>query len=103
MSKIYPRCKTEFAQPYISAHGYYFPCSLIGTEPNRSELEEFLGDLFQTFDIKKVGLADAIHGTGMQFLEASFETNPPKACRSFCGTPITENSMDRNTSVKGNL
>ena len=37
MLKIYPRCKADLNQVYITSEGYVVPCCWIGNEPAMSE------------------------------------------------------------------
>ena len=101
MYKIYPKCKKGLIADYVSAHGFYFPCCWVANEPYISSAKEYLGSLYEQFDIKKYSLIEIKNSQAMKKLEESWN-NEDSVCSNFCSDEIVENrdnSDARNDSI----
>lgn len=102
--KIYPRCVTGLEE-YVSAHGIYFPCCWIATEPHINEVKKFLGPLFEQLDTKKYSLDEVKSSDAMKKIETSWSNEKIPAttfCSMFCSKKISTANLKngiRNSSV----
>lgn len=87
---IYPRCKKDQDQIYVSSEGHCLPCCWIGNQPYLEEYREFLGhELFASLNLESQGLEQTLWGPAQQKLEASWQTSKPfRACSVFCSQDL---------------
>jgi hypothetical protein len=102
--KIYPRCVTGLEE-YVSAHGIYFPCCWIGTEPHVNQVKEFLGPLFEQLNTNKYSMDEIKSSQAMKKIETSWDNEEiaaTKFCSMFCSKKISTDKLKngiRNSSV----
>jgi len=90
MPKVFPRCKSDQIFPYISVDGYYFPCCWIANEPYIKDVKSFLGNSFETMDVKKHSIDEIKTGAGWNKLEESWDQGQCWSCTRFCSQDYTK-------------
>jgi len=74
-------------QPYISAHGYFFPCCWIANEPFVTQLRAELGEeRFAQLDIRRNDPKQVSVSPAMTWLAETWTTGSFKPCVIFCGS-----------------
>lgn len=84
MPVVDPRCKRNMSAPYINAHGDFFPCCWVMSEPDMSELREFLGNMYEQLSMKGRTLDDVRNSDAMKAIENSWENGTFKPCVWAC-------------------
>ena len=107
MNIIYPRCKEQGAQIYVSADGFVTPCCWIGSANIIKELKEFFGSEYETLSIKNRSLDEVLNGPSWQKIENSWSTSTPfSSCTRYCSKPFTEvdslKGTNRQTRIRLN-
>lgn len=94
---IYPRCKKDQDQIYVSSEGHCLPCCWIGNQPYLDEYREFLGsDLFSSLDLEKNELHDLLTGPAQAKLESSWTSSMPfRACAVFCSKDLSDEESQK--------
>jgi hypothetical protein len=70
--QIYPRCKLDWAQVYISAEGDVMPCCWIGTMPHLKKYLEFNADCLDKLNIKNRPLDEILKDPDFSRIEKSW-------------------------------
>jgi len=97
MSRVFPRCKSPQIPPYLSVDGHFFPCCWIANEPYIKDVKSFLGDSFDTMDVKQHSIAEIKTGAGWNKLEASWDQGLCWPCTRFCSQDYTKlDGLQRN-------
>ena len=102
MVQVTPRCKQGRVEPYISAHGYYFPCCWIANEPHISNLRTWLGDDYAQLDLKTSDIKGVQQSSALLRLEHSWNDQAFVGCVKFCGKPYDPNepiARDNNLAI----
>lgn len=105
---IYPRCKMDQRQIYISADGLVIPCCWIGNEPSLSEYQEYHQSHLEKLHITNRPLDDILTDPNYQRVEESWNTNSPfPVCTKHCSQPVEDSSLQnfqgKNRKVKISL
>ncbi len=88
---IYPRCKSDMYQVYVSADGVVMPCCWIGNEPYMTQYREFLGADLQRLSVLDRPLDEVLKDPVFQRVNESWATeNPFSVCSRFCSQPPEE-------------
>jgi len=102
MVSVTPRCKQGTVEPYISAHGYFFPCCWIANEPHVSQLKNWLGADYEQLNIKQHDISEITESAAIQRLERSWRNGTFRSCIKFCGKPYDPNepiARDRHLAI----
>ena len=92
MSKVFPRCKKDFAGVYVNASGDVFPCCWIGNLPDLKQYFEFHGLNLVSLNVGKKKLEEIIVSGVFNEIENTWETAAPFApCLKHCGKPEPTN------------
>ena len=97
--KIFPRCKSDWSQIYISAEGYVMPCCWIGNMPHLNDYFKFYAESLDRLSVKNYSLEQIISDPIYLQIEKSW-ANPQEAfnpCKVFCSKPL----RDDQTSFDG--
>jgi hypothetical protein len=96
MSKVNPRCRSNWISPYLNAEGILYPCCWLGNIPFNLQLKEFLGDLFE--ELKK---ENALSGPAMDKLAGTWENGTFQPCVIFCSrSPEEYGTQNKNINIK---
>jgi hypothetical protein len=91
-NKIYPRCKFDSEQDYISADGYVMPCCWIGNLPHVESYFEIFKDCLEEMSVHHRSLKEIVADPRYLRIEQTWENEPFKPCRSHCGKPLEPNA-----------
>lgn len=105
---IYPRCKMDQRQIYISADGLVMPCCWIGNEPSLSDYQEFHRAHLDSLKITNRPLDEILSDDNYQRVERSWSTDLPfPSCEKYCSRQMEESSLQnfqgKNRKVKISL
>lgn len=93
---IFPRCKSDFAQVYVSADGYVMPCCWLGNQPLVKSYFELFKDCLSEMSVKNRPMDDILADPRWQRIEQSWKSATPFIpCAQMCGKPVakSENEM----------
>ena len=82
---IYPRCKADMNQIYVTAEGYITPCCWIGNEPEMTEYKHFHHGYFENLSLKNRDLEEILTDSNFLKIEKSWTTDTPyPICKKMC-------------------
>ena len=88
-SAIYPRCKADMFQVYVSAEALVIPCCWIGNEPHMREYRQLHSGYLQEFSIANRDIDEILEDPRYAKVEQSWDSNHPfNVCQRFCSTPL---------------
>lgn len=86
---IFPRCKSDFAQIYVSAEGYVMPCCWIGNQPLVASYFKIFEDCLTEMSVKNRPLDEITADPRWKRIEESWQTSRPfQTCEQMCGKQI---------------
>jgi hypothetical protein len=87
--KVYPRCKRDWAQTYVSAEGYVMPCCWVGNAPDFKEYLDLYSDVLESLSVNNRPLSEILKDPIFRRIEQSWSSseNIFKPCLRYCSTP----------------
>lgn len=85
---IYPRCKADFSQVYVTVEGDVLPCSWIGNGRDLVNYRKFMGETLKDLNLKTRKLAEITADPKFKTIENTWQTSQPfGTCAMMCSEP----------------
>ena len=87
--KIFPRCRGDVVQDYVSVEGYLMPCCWLSDTHHIDEYYSLFADCLDEMSVNRRPLSEILADPRLRRFDESWASATPlKACRHFCGKPL---------------